>query len=151
MYSNNLKRLRNEKEYTQSYVANILGCKRTTYNNWERGVVMIPIGIVDELSIFYKVSMSCILGVEKHIKYKNSIIKMSYTGLLSNLNYLKDKNKDTYAKIGNYIKCTGTTCQRYYSGKIVIPIDRLLMLCNMYNINIDVLCGKTNDENLVKN
>ena len=42
MYFNNLKKLRNEKEITQKYIANILNVKRSTYNSWERGDVMIP-------------------------------------------------------------------------------------------------------------
>ena len=74
MYSNNLKRLRNEKEFTQNYIAQVLGCKRTTYNNWERGVVMIPIRIVDDLSVYYKVSMSCVLGINKKIEFKENMV-----------------------------------------------------------------------------
>ena len=49
MYHNNLKRLRNEQELTQKKVAKILDCNRNTYNNWEQGVVMIPLDIADIL------------------------------------------------------------------------------------------------------
>ena len=151
MYSNNLKRLRNEKEFTQNYIAQVLGCKRTTYNNWERGVVMIPIRIVDDLSVYYKVSMSCVLGINKKIEFKENINKMNYETLISNLNTLKNENKDSYQKIGKNIKCTGATCQRYFNGKIIIPIDRLIMLSKMYDIDIDELCGKVDNINLIKN
>ena len=114
MYSNNLKRLRNEKELTQQFIAEeVLGCRRTTYNNWERGVVMIPIKIADSLSMFYKVSLSCILGINKTIELKKDINKMNYSTLLNNLKKLKDDNKNSYSEIGKEIKCTGTSCQRY--------------------------------------
>ena len=43
MYFNNLQYLRNEKELTQREVSEILNCKRSTYDNWEHGNVMIPI------------------------------------------------------------------------------------------------------------
>ena len=152
MYSNNLRRLRNEKELTQNYVAEeILGCRRTTYNNWERGVVMIPIKIADELSVFYKVSLSCVLGINKKIEFNKDINEMNYETLLSNLNRLKDESKYSYNKIGKEIKCTGTSCQRYLTGKITIPMDRLIMLAKMYDIDIDMLCGKIENKNLVKN
>ena len=152
MYSNNLKRLRNEKELTQQFVAEeVLGCRRTTYNNWERGVVMIPIKIADSLSIFYKVSMSCVLGINKTIEFKKDINKMNYSTLLNNLKKLKDDNKNSYSEIGKEIKCTGTSCQRYLTGKITIPMDRLIMLAKMYDIDIDELCGKTGNKNLIKN
>ena len=42
MYFNNLQYLRNEKELTQREVSEILNCKRSTYDNWEHGNVMIP-------------------------------------------------------------------------------------------------------------
>lgn len=152
MYSNNLKRLRNEKELTQQFIAEeVLGCRRTTYNNWERGVVMIPIKIADSLSIFYKVSLSCILGINKTIEFKKDINKMNYSTLLNNLKKLKDDNKNSYSEIGKEIKCTGTSCQRYLTGKITIPMDRLIMLAKMYDIDIDELCGKVDNINLIKN
>lgn len=152
MYSNNLKRLRNEKELTQQFVAEeVLGCRRTTYNNWERGVVMLPIKIADDLSIFYKVSLSCILGINKTIEFKKEINKMNYDTLLSNLKKLKRENKYSYNTIGKEIKCTGTSCQRYLSGKITIPMDRLIMLAKLYDIDIDELCGKVENKNLIKN
>jgi len=152
MYSNNLKRLRNEKELTQQFVAEeVLGCRRTTYNNWERGVVMIPIKIADDLSMFYRVSLSCILGINKTINFKNDINKMNYDTLLYNLKELKKEKKYSYNKIGKEIKCTGTSCQRYLSGKITIPMDRLIMLSKLYDIDIDELCGKIDNKNLIKN
>ena len=152
MYSNNLKRLRNEKELTQQFVAEeVLGCRRTTYNNWERGVVMLPIKIADDLSIFYKVSLSCILGINKTIEFKKDINKMNYNTLLNNLKRLKKENKYSYNTIGKEIKCTGTSCQRYLSGKITIPMDRLIMLAKLYDIDIDELCGKVDNKNLIKN
>ena len=152
MYSNNLKRLRNEKELTQQYVAEeVLGCRRTTYNNWERGVVMLPIKIADDLSIFYKVSLSCILGINKTIEFKKDINKMNYNTLLNNLKRLKKENKYSYNAIGKEIKCTGTSCQRYLSGKITLPMDRLIMLAKLYDIDIDELCGKVDNKNLIKN
>lgn len=151
MYSNNLRRLRNEKELKQNDIAEVLGCKRTTYNNWERGVVMIPINIVDKLSIFYKVRISCILGIHKKIEFIDDVNKLNYNVLLSNLSTLKKENKYSYERIGKNIKCTGATCQRYFKGKIVIPIDRLIMLAKMFDIDIDELCGKEKSDKFVKN
>lgn len=142
MYYNNLKKLRNEKELTQEFVSKKLNCSRSTYNNWERNIVMIPIDIVDKLSVFYQVSISCILGIEKTIKYKSNVVKMNYDSLLKKLMLLKTKNKNTYDEIGTYLKCTGATCQRYYNGVFKIPVDRLILLSELYEIDIDELCGK---------
>lgn len=142
MYFNNLKRLRNEKELTQEEIAKKLNCNRTTYNNWERGIVMIPIDIADQLSVFYRVSLACILGIDKDLVFQSKVKKMNYEKLLENLAILKKKNKNTYDEIASYLKCTGATCQRYFNGIIKIPMDRLILLSELYEIDLDELCNK---------
>lgn len=142
MYFNNLKRLRNEKELTQEDIAKMLKCSRSTYNNWERDIVMIPIDILDRLSVFYKIDISCILGVNKKIEYNLKVKKMNYDKLLKKLCNLKDENNNTYNEIGTFLKCTGATCQRYFKGDFKIPIDRLILLSKLYEVDIDILCGK---------
>lgn len=142
MYYNNLKRLRNEKELTQEDISKILKRSRSTYNNWERGIVMIPIDVIDQLSVYYKVSLSCVLGIDKKIEYKKSVKKLNYDTLLNNLRELRKENKHTYNEIASYLKCTEATCQRYFTGVFKIPIDRLILLTQLYDIELDELCGK---------
>lgn len=83
-----------------------------------------------------------LLGVDKNIEYNPKVKEMNYKKLLKNLANLKSNNKNTYDEIGSYIKCTGATCQRYFKGEFKIPIDRLILLSELYEINIDELCGK---------
>lgn len=142
MYFNNLKKLRNEKEFTQEEVAFKLNCKRSTYNNWESGVVMIPLDVADKLSLIYNVSLSCILGIENKIAYKSDIKAMDYNVLLNNLNRVKKERGQTFGKIANSLNCNQATCCRYFNGNIIIPIDRLIMLSELYNVDLDCLCGK---------
>lgn len=93
MYFNNLKKLREEEELTQEEISKELECNRSTYNNWERGIVMIPIDIADQLSVYYKVNLSSVLGIDKKIIYNSNVKKMNYDLLLKNLNDLKKKIK----------------------------------------------------------
>lgn len=142
MYLKNLKLLRNEKELTQDDIAKYLGVSRTTYNNWEQGTVLLPLDIADKLSAYYKVRLSCILGIDNNIEYKDKINKMNYDVLLKNINELKINNKNTYEEIGTYLKCTRASCQRYFNGIIKIPIDRLILLSELYDTDLDKMCGK---------
>lgn len=142
MYYNNLKSLRSDRDFTQKYIAEQLKVNRFTYKNWENGIVMIPIEIADKLSVFYNVSLSYILGLDKNSKVSYKIKKMEYETLVKNLIKLKEINDNSYEEIGTYIGCTKSTCQRYFNGKIKIPMDRLVMLSKLYKIDIDVLCGK---------
>lgn len=142
MYLKNLKLLRNEKELTQDDISKYLGVSRTTYNNWEQGTVLLPLDIADKLSVCYKVRLSCILGIDNNIEYKDKINKMNYDVLLKNINELKINNKNTYEEIGTYLKCTRASCQRYFKGIIKIPIDRLILLSELYDTDLDKMCGK---------
>ena len=142
MYLKNLKLLRNEKELTQDDISKYLGVSRTTYNNWEQGTVLLPLDIADKLSVYYKVRLSCILCIDNNIEYKDKINKMNYDVLLKNINELKINNKNTYEEIGTYLKCTRASCQRYFKGIIKIPIDRLILLSELYDTDLDKMCGK---------
>lgn len=142
MYFNNLKNLRNNREITQEELAQILKVNRSTYKNWENGIVMIPIEIADELSMFYNVRLSYILGLENKKNSNGKIKKMEYDVLLKNLSILKKENHNSYEEIGAYIECAKSTCQRYFKGTIRIPIDRLISLAELYEIDLDKLCGK---------
>ncbi len=138
----NLKYLRNEKELTQKALANILNVNQSTYKGWESGFIMIPIIIADKLSVFYNVRLSSILGIEKISKTKKEINPMNYTEFLKNINKIKKERQMTFKKISVPLKCSESTCCNYFLGKIIIPMDRLILLANFYNVDLDKLCGK---------
>lgn len=142
MYSNNLKKLRNEKELTQKDISQVINCNPNSYNNWERGIVMIPLDIADKLSCFYKVKLAYIYGIDKDLIKVENIKQINYDKMLTTLNKLRAKNKHTYTYIADNLKCNVSTVQRYFKGVFYPPIDRLIALANLYNIELDVLCGK---------
>lgn len=141
MYSQRIRALREEFEYTQKFVADYLKCKRTTYASWETGHIILPLDIANKLAILYNVPLSFILGTGT-IKYSNKKIKeIDYIYLRNKLGELKDSNKDSFEKISKYIDTNRSTTNRYFNGKIKIPTDKLVLLCEFYNIEIDDLCG----------
>lgn len=142
MYLNNLKKLRENQEYTQNEVASMIKVNRSTYNSWERGEVMIPIEKADELSLVYKVKLSYVLGIEKKYIVYPDIKEMNYDSFLEKLNALKKQNKNTYEEIGTFLNCASSTCQRYFKNEFKIPIDRLILICEFYKVNLDIMLNK---------
>ena len=141
MNSQRIRALREEFEYTQNYVADYLKCKRTTYASWETGHIILPLDIANKLAILYNVPLSFILGTGT-IKYSNQKIKeIDYIYLRKKLSELKLNNNDSFEKISKYIDTNRSTTNRYFNGKIKIPTDKLILLCEFYNIEIDDLCG----------
>ena len=58
-----LKDLREDRDLTQSYIAEKLHIKQNTYSNYENGNREIPISALTELAKFYNTSVDYILGL----------------------------------------------------------------------------------------
>lgn len=142
MYFNNLKKLRNERELSQRALSELLHLNRNNYKNWELGIIMIPLEVADKLSLFYNVRLSYVLGIDTIYNDKNKIKKMDYNKMLKKLNDFKNVHKISYEAVANYIKCAKSTCYNYFKGKTKIPIDRLILLANFCDMDLDKLCGK---------
>ena len=56
-----LKDLREDNDYTQSYVAKFLNCKQNTYQQYETEKRQIPIESLKRLALFYNTSIDYIL------------------------------------------------------------------------------------------
>ena len=58
-----IRDLREDNDFTQSYIAKVLNCSQQAYSNYELGQRDIPSDILIRLSSFYNVSIDYILGV----------------------------------------------------------------------------------------
>ena len=68
MYFHRLRDLREDKDMTQSNVADMLGIKQTVYSRYERGFQNIPIELLLQLADFYGTSTDYILGRTNEFK-----------------------------------------------------------------------------------
>lgn len=57
-----IRDLREDKDMTQTQIAQILNCSQRVYSNYERGDLDIPTEILIKLADFHKVSVDYILG-----------------------------------------------------------------------------------------
>ena len=83
-----LKDLREDRDYTQDYIADILKARRSSYANWENGETLIPLDKLDQLSVFYNVPISYLLGIKNNYNRYKNIGKMNYNLMLDKLNQL---------------------------------------------------------------
>ena len=61
-YLERIRSLREDSDYTQAYVADILGTSQTMYARYERGANELPFRHLVSLCKLYKVSADYILG-----------------------------------------------------------------------------------------
>lgn len=62
-YMKRMKDLREDFDYTQEYVAHVLGTSQTMYARYERGANELPIRHLLSLCKLYKVSSDYLLGL----------------------------------------------------------------------------------------
>lgn len=63
LYIQRIRELREDKDYNQTYVAQLIHVTQTTYSNYELGKVRMPIECIVELARVYNVSLDYIIGV----------------------------------------------------------------------------------------
>jgi len=85
--------------------------------------------------------LSFILGVGTIHLVDEQIKKIDYDYLRNRLRELKEKQKSSYDEISEYIDTNRSTTNRYFNGKIKIPTDKLILLCEFFNVDVDDLCG----------
>lgn len=58
-----IRDLREDNDYTQQQIADILKCDVSLYSKYERGEREVPVWIIIELAKFYKTSTDYILNI----------------------------------------------------------------------------------------
>ena len=64
-YIRRIRDLREDSDYTQEYVAHVLGTSQTMYARYERGANELPIRHLITLCKYYHVSADTVLGLDK--------------------------------------------------------------------------------------
>ena len=62
-YTERLKALREDNDYNQTTIAKAIHVAQTTYSDYEKGKVRIPLECLIELAKFYNVDMNYISGI----------------------------------------------------------------------------------------
>ena len=63
LYTERIRALREDNDYNQTIVAKAIHVAQTTYSDYEKGKVRIPIESLIELAKFYDVDINYISGV----------------------------------------------------------------------------------------
>ncbi len=144
------KLLRKQYKLKQSDVANAIGVKCATYHQWETLTNSISLNNCNKLANYYNVSMDYLLGLSNDVQYDNHRNFINFQNMRENLKKLrKDKGlsqKDLCKEIG----IQQTTYSNYEKGNIVPNTFRLLDIISYYNISMDYILGRV-DENYLEN
>lgn len=62
-YVERISELREDHDYKQKEIADVINVAQTTYSDYERGMVRIPVEYLIRLAEFYNVDMNYLCGV----------------------------------------------------------------------------------------
>ena len=68
MIYHRIRDLREDRDWTQAYVASILGMTQTGYSKYERGEREVPVDTLITLANLYETSVDYLLGLTKERK-----------------------------------------------------------------------------------
>ena len=155
-YRERIRALREDNDYTQTYIASILNVGQRTYADYELGKTRIPVESLIRLAEFYNVDMNYITGLNNTITpfpnsfysstniYTNAklIIRGHYM-IYENIRNLREDNGKTQKELADYLNVKQTTYSKYELGKINIPVEVFIKLADYYGVSVDYLLGRT--------
>lgn len=140
-YYKKLKDLREDNDATQQDIADYLKISRGNYAMYECGSNIIPLDLLDKLSIKYQVSMDYLVGLSKE-KTNKKIIPMNKQKICERLKAERKEKNLTQRQVADYLSITQSHYSTYESGRNTISITKLIKLAELYKISIDNLTGK---------
>lgn len=143
-----MKDIRTYFDNTQKELANYLKVSRSTYAGWENGIDAIPLLKLNEFCNYYGISLDYVCGLSNIKKYEIINDKIDKEKLGNNLKEIRIKNNDSQDKIAEIIKVDQSNYSKYELGKILIHTYPLIDFAKHYNVSIDWLCGKVNNNNI---
>ena len=148
-YYRRMKDLREDNDLTQQDIANYLNVTRGTYSMYECGSNIIPLHLLDQLSLKYQVSIDYLVGLSND-KISKNVKPMNFDIMCQRLKEQRIKNELSQQNVSKTIGITQSHYATYENGRNIIPITRLIKIAKLYNVSIDYLIGKNNEyENMI--
>lgn len=137
--------LRVDCDYKQKDIANYLKVKTDTYSKWERQINDMPLQKVNDLSKIYNVSLDYLLGLSNQKNPKVSQNDINITTLQKRLKQLRTQKKLSQKSLGEKLGFPQTTYSNYERGLRLITTQKLLIICEFYNVSFDYITGKNDN------
>ena len=150
LYKDRLKRLREEKELTQAFLAELLNIHEFVYGQYEREYTIMPIRHLNTLSNYFNVSVDYLFSFSLEKNYGNIRSSIDLNIVALRLKEFRKENKLTQESLAQLLNVVKGTVGNYESGRALIATPFLYEICKKYKISADYLLGKTDDPKYLK-
>ncbi len=144
-YGLKLKELREYNNLSQYDIANLLGIKRSSYNQFEQQYDIIPIKRLNEVANIFNCSVDYIFGLTDNKNYNIINKEINLEVSKNRLKTFRKERKITQNKLAQILKTTPSVVSGFERGRNIIATPFLYELCKKYHVSADYLLGKTNE------
>ena len=149
MFDNNLRYAREELEMTQSELGYIFGVSDSAVRSWETAHDSIPLPKLIKFCDMYDFSLDFICGlIRKNITYGH--FKTDKVKISKKLKELRKSLNLSQQKLSDDCKISQTTYGGYETGHYLINTTNLYYICKTYNVSMDWIVGRTNNQKIGK-
>lgn len=150
LYKDRLKRLREEKELTQAFLAELLNIHEFVYGQYEREYTIMPIRHLNTLSNYFNVSVDYLFSFSLEKNYGNIRSSIDLNIVALRLKEFRKENKLTQESLAHLLNVVKGTVGNYESGRALIATPFLYEICKKYKISADYLLGKIDEPKYLK-
>lgn len=139
---NRIVDVREENDYTQKKIAEILKISGASVSQWEHEKEIISLIKLNEFANYFDVSLDYLAGFTDIKNYKNSrkILDKSLIG--KRVREVRKNNGLTVRDLAGILNTSSSTISGYETGKTLILTSFAYEIAKRYNVSLDWLCGK---------
>lgn len=146
MFLKRIVDLRDEYELTQDDMAKILGVSQSNYGRWELDDNFIPLNHLNNLCNYFKVSMDYMIGITDERNYKDVNPKLNKILIGRRLKAFRSKYNLTQTELAKLFNTSPSTLSAYETGKVRLLTAFAYAIVKKYNVSLDFLCGRIDEE-----
>lgn len=139
--------LRLDNDLRQKDVAKILGVLENNYSKWERGITDIPLDKSNGLVNYYNCSFDYLFGLS-NTNSKELRQNIDLHLLSKRLFELRKSKNLTQEQLSNSVGFHQRTYSHYEDGSRVPTSYKVYYIAVYYNVSLDYLVGKTDNQKI---
>lgn len=150
MLDNNLKWCREELEMTQEELGFVFGVSRKTISGWETASNSIPFNKLIKFCNLYNYSLDFVIGLKRKNSKCDIKIKVNKKEIGKRLKDLRESLNMSQLKFADKCGISQTTYSHYETGLNLITTMNAYAICKTYNVSMDWIVGRTNNQKIGK-
>lgn len=138
-----LKDIREDMDFTQEEIAELLHVSQTSYSRWETGRELIPLRKLNDFCNLTNHSMDYVTGLimtEKEIYYEKSSLDLKSIG--KNIKDIRLKHNLHQYQLAKLLNTTQSTISAYENGETLILTAFIYQIAKQYHLSLDEICNR---------